>query len=105
MESSSPGSVKWRLQCCQADLLDMLESRFELPIEMFAAKILSQQEYSKIQSIKNVYDRNEYILALLNQKVDVSVDAFVKCLKRLQQAHVAHYIEYPNIPAGNPDPL
>ena len=93
--ASTESDIKLRLRSCHAELLDMMDSRFELPAEMFAANILSRREYSELQDIKAIYRRNEFILRLLDQKPGDVLNKFVKCLrvKHIRQGHVAYCIE------------
>ena len=96
-----PGSgLKARLESHQRELLDTLESRFELPAELLSLNVLDRMELADLEETNNVYKRNKFILKALRGKPPQVVHDFITSLNNTEQQHVASYLRGIDMHAG-----
>jgi hypothetical protein len=95
------GGVKLRLVSHHRELLDTMESRFELPAELISLNVLDRREHSDLRTIKAISERNEFILRVLRRKPVNVIQDFIQFLENTEQQHVASYLREVDINSGS----
>ena len=101
VEQQSSGGVESRLEVHHRELVDTMESRFELPAELISRKVLDRTEYSDLRAINGVNQRNEFILKTLHDKSEKVIQDFIKSLDNTEQQQVASYLRGIDINSGD----
>ena len=87
-------SVTEKLSRERHELVNIIESRYELLAELLSARVLNEEQLAELQETNNLFKRNKTLLGELSRKTESERDlkSLIDCLKRTGQTHVACFL-------------